>query len=41
MKIKMKFDSNGYEGLTVKSVYLNVLGQEGELRLIMSSEIKK
>ncbi len=41
MKIKMKFDSNGYEGLTVKSVYLNVLGQEGELRLIMSSEIQK
>ena len=41
MKIKMKFDSNGYEELTVKSVYLNVLGQEGELRLIMSSEIQK
>ena len=41
MKIKMKFDSNGYEGLTVKSVYLNVLGQEGELRLIISSEIQK
>jgi tetratricopeptide (TPR) repeat protein len=41
MKIKMKFDSSGYEGLTIKSVYLNVIGQDGELRLIMSSEIEK
>ncbi|MBI1838304.1 MAG: DUF1573 domain-containing protein [Flavobacteriia bacterium] len=41
IKIKVKFDSKGYEGQTVKSVYLNVLGQEGELRLILTSEVVK
>lgn len=37
--VKMKFDSKGYEGQVVKSVYLKVKNQEGELRLIQSTEI--
>lgn len=37
--VKMKFDSKGYEGQVVKSVYIKVKNQDGELRLIQSSEI--
>jgi hypothetical protein len=36
---KMTFHSKGYEGQVVKSVYLKVKKQEGELRLIISGEI--
>jgi tetratricopeptide (TPR) repeat protein len=37
--VKMTFDSKGYSGKTVKSVYLKVKNQKGELRLVLTSDI--
>ena len=37
--LKMTFDSKGYTGKTVKSVYLKVKNQKGELRLVLTSDI--
>ena len=38
-KVKMTFDSKGYAGQIVKSIYLKVKNQKGELRLVLTSEI--
>ncbi len=38
-KVKMTFDSKGYTGQIVKSIYLKVKNQKGELRLVLTSEI--
>jgi len=38
-KVKMTFDSKGYSGQIVKSIYLKVKNQKGELRLVLTSEI--
>ena len=37
--LKLTFDSKGYTGKTVKSVYLKVKNQKGELRLVLTSDI--
>ena len=38
-KLKMTFDSKGYTGKNVKSIYLKVKNQKGELRLVLTSDI--
>jgi hypothetical protein len=40
-KVKLTFNSNGYEGQIVKSIYLKVKNQDGELRLIITTEVLK
>ena len=37
--VNMTLDSKQLEGQVVKSVYIKVKGQEGELRLILTTEI--
>lgn len=41
IQVKIKFDSTGYEGQVVKSIYISNKNQEGELRLILTAEIEK
>jgi tetratricopeptide (TPR) repeat protein len=40
-KVNVTFNSNGYEGQVVKSIYLKVKNQDGELRLIITTEVLK
>ncbi len=37
--VEMKFDSKGYSGKIVKSIYLKVKNQIGDLRLILTAEV--
>lgn len=40
-EVTMSFDSSGYSGLAVKSIYLHHDGSKEPLRLIMTGEVKK
>lgn len=40
-RISMTFDSKGYNGIVVKSIYVKAKNQKGELRLVLSSEVER